>query len=369
MSNTGHGLVGNGFRDNVGQISVGLTYPSEIQATYQLKHIAVHTPSEHTFRDPSGATRKMPLELQLFHQGGLPDGLGDGVAVVAIGFDVAVAAAASSSFLDALRNGGLPQSAGLQTKVNEALPYTLDFAHLFGDTVAAATFWQYNGSLTTPPCDSGVTWFVRDSVLHASGEAISDFDSVVSATQNLHHSTAGVGNARMFQPINGRNVVQLTSEDVSHSRFAAPQPDTGFQEAVKKTAAAQRAADDSLGIASTNSKGAAGTAAAAGGVETLVTQTAYQICGTNLARAEEDLLSAEKRQHNVCAVVDAARVAVNQTMDATARQQAQAVLYQREALCTTMTKNVQGLQKSAEALMTECAHLAPKISQTFSGGR
>ncbi len=54
--------------------------------------------------------------------------------------------------------------------------------------------FSYIGSLTTPPCDEGVSWFVRKQVLELSSEQVEVFTK-------LYRS-----NARPIQPLNGRIV-------------------------------------------------------------------------------------------------------------------------------------------------------------------
>jgi carbonic anhydrase len=56
-------------------------------------------------------------------------------------------------------------------------------------------YFTYEGSLTTPPCTQGVTWFVMKSPVSVSAEQVSMFGGLYPA------------NARPTQPVNGRPVL------------------------------------------------------------------------------------------------------------------------------------------------------------------
>jgi carbonic anhydrase len=53
-------------------------------------------------------------------------------------------------------------------------------------------YYTFPGSLTTPPCSEGVTWFVLVNPNELSGEQIARFGRIYS------------GNARPTQALNGR---------------------------------------------------------------------------------------------------------------------------------------------------------------------
>ncbi|HZZ93771.1 MAG TPA: carbonic anhydrase family protein [Usitatibacter sp.] len=59
---------------------------------------------------------------------------------------------------------------------------------------ASRAYYTFNGSLTTPPCSEGVTWFVLKTPLKASKGQIAEFGKLYPA------------NARPVQPLNGRVV-------------------------------------------------------------------------------------------------------------------------------------------------------------------
>ena len=60
---------------------------------------------------------------------------------------------------------------------------------------ADASYWRYDGSLTTPPCSEGVKWFVLTQ------------PAAVSAEQIAAYTTLHGGNARPVQPMNARKFI------------------------------------------------------------------------------------------------------------------------------------------------------------------
>ncbi|CAN8071562.1 unnamed protein product [Agarophyton chilense] len=64
---------------------------------------------------------------------------------------------------------------------------------------SGSSFISYGGSLTTPPCSEGVTWFVSDKRQTISSSDVNRYRNLVNG--NLY------GNARPVQPLNGRPVL------------------------------------------------------------------------------------------------------------------------------------------------------------------
>lgn len=169
---------------------------------WELEQILIHSPSEHTFEG-----KRVPLELQLVHRKASNSwevqGPGSSYAVLAVGY---IQSDETSELLDALREGGLPTSAGTTVMANRE-PSRLKLEEVMG----TSGFWQYQGSLTAPPCSVGVQWFVRDTALPASGATLRDFQNAVHASASavppgavqLAEEIKG-GNARGFQPTCGR---------------------------------------------------------------------------------------------------------------------------------------------------------------------
>ncbi|KAF5828547.1 carbonic anhydrase [Dunaliella salina] len=66
------------------------------------------------------------------------------------------------------------------------------------------TYWGYDGSLTTPPCDERVKWHVFKEPRTVSVDQLKVFSDVTLAA----HSNATVTNNRVIQPLNGRTVYE-----------------------------------------------------------------------------------------------------------------------------------------------------------------
>ena len=123
-------------------------------ARYELRQLHFHHPAEETVHG-----RSYPLEAHLVHAS--PDGR---LAVVA----VMVAEGAANETIGALWTH-LPSEpekemspAGIAVDAGRLLP---------GDR----GYYTFEGSLTTPPCTEGVTWFVLKNVVEASKAQIGAF--------------------------------------------------------------------------------------------------------------------------------------------------------------------------------------------------
>src|SRR5215510_12434124 len=57
-------------------------------------------------------------------------------------------------------------------------------------------YYHYNGSLTTPPCNEGVAWFVMKTPIEVFAEQVSQFTAVIHQ------------NARPVQPLHDRVVLE-----------------------------------------------------------------------------------------------------------------------------------------------------------------
>lgn len=133
-----------------------------------------HDPSEHHL---DGVT--YPMELHLVHK--RPDG---GLAVVGVLFKDGDANAALEPFF-----------AALPRKKGDEFARSVEFdpaAFLPADRV----HFEYEGSLTTPPCTEGVMWFVMRQPLAASAAQIAALKSAIGE------------NARSIQAANDRPVTE-----------------------------------------------------------------------------------------------------------------------------------------------------------------
>jgi len=140
--------------------------------TYQLKQFHLHAPSEHSIHG-----RPYDMEAHFVHQ----DEAGN-LAVVGV------------MFLTGPRNGLLEKLLPLApTKVHQQTTTPVPFNGAFL-LPRYHDYYHYDGSLTTPPCSEGVSWFVLKYPAYASREQIAFFKSIIQ------------DNARPRQALNGRNI-------------------------------------------------------------------------------------------------------------------------------------------------------------------
>jgi len=140
--------------------------------TWELLQFHMHTASEHTINGAS-----YPMEVHLVHRNQTGE-----LAVVGILFESGSSNAFLSPFLSSLptSKGQTVQSSASYT-VKDVFPTTLGH-------------YQYDGSLTTPPCSQGVNWIVLSEPVTASSAELTLFRSI------MHQ------NNRPVQPLNGRQV-------------------------------------------------------------------------------------------------------------------------------------------------------------------
>lgn len=150
--------------------------------TYELLQFHFHAPSEHTINGHFAAA-----ELHLVHRNNLLDLAVVGV-LVEVGYPV-------NSVIDyILRNA--PQEEGevdLHGKVNakDVLP-------------KGKGYYNYSGSLTTPPCSEGVRWFVLKQPVFVSEEAIHHLHEIIG---EFPHYGGFSNNNRPVRPLNGRVIL------------------------------------------------------------------------------------------------------------------------------------------------------------------
>lgn len=143
--------------------------------SYELKQIHFHSTSDNMIDG-----RSFPLETHFVHA----DKAGN-LAVVAVMHEVGRAnTELGKAWVQMpMKKGG-----------KAALKNTIDAAALLPQN---QQYYRYNGSLTTPPCTEGVSWFVMKSVDTASQEQVDKFMRAM-----LH------ANNRPVQPLNARIIVQ-----------------------------------------------------------------------------------------------------------------------------------------------------------------
>ncbi|RKH16828.1 carbonic anhydrase family protein [Corallococcus sp. CA041A] len=167
MLNTGHTVQFT--YDSGSTVRVGAS-------EYKLAQFHFHTPSEHT---KDGV--EYPLELHLVHT----DANGAPVLVVGVLIEEG---AVNAALFTAFRH--LPRHMGEESVPAGAL---LNASALLPRDKA---FFQYAGSLTTPPCTQGLQWYVMKQPIQMS-------DAQIAAFERLPHLNP---NNRPLQPLNGRTV-------------------------------------------------------------------------------------------------------------------------------------------------------------------
>jgi len=144
---------------------------------YVVDSLHYHTPSEHIV----DGQPPFDAELHIVHK------KGNDLAVIGILLKEGAENPAYQPLLD-----NLPGEEG--TAVNTGV--TINAADLLP---AEQTTYRYSGSLTTPPCTEGVSWFVMTTPVELSAAQLADFQTVFT------------GNARPVQPLNERELVEDTT--------------------------------------------------------------------------------------------------------------------------------------------------------------
>jgi carbonic anhydrase len=139
---------------------------------FELKQFHFHTPSENEINNKS-----YPLEGHFVHAD--KDG---NLAVVAVMFDMGKQNAQLASLIETLPKSDETVELANPFDVKDMLPNY-------------ASYYRFNGSLTTPPCSEGVRWFVLKEA------------KALSADQEKSLSSVMGHNNRPLQPIHARVVL------------------------------------------------------------------------------------------------------------------------------------------------------------------
>jgi carbonic anhydrase len=156
-------------------IQVNITGENTLQSggkTYRLLQFHFHAPSEEAV---SG--RRFPLVAHFVHASAAGE-----LAVIGVLFE---SGAASAQMAPVFAN--LPSEPGKSVELAD----TLDLRSLLPTSLV---HWNFDGSLTTPPCSEGVNWFVLQNRGRLSPDQI-------SAYTRLYPDTA-----RPLQPRHGREI-------------------------------------------------------------------------------------------------------------------------------------------------------------------
>jgi carbonic anhydrase len=172
---------------------VKMTYLNTI---YTLREIEFHTPSEHSF---DGMRAVMEVQFKMDKTGCVTNGKGQCVTPnnnhnpklhLAILFEQGNT---SPEFVERLAG-----AASAATGTPEALIPDMKFRDISVNIHAIlSTYFFYDGSLTTPPCSSKVTWLVVKTVFSVKSEHL-------TMIQNILPNSGS--NARSLQPLNARGL-------------------------------------------------------------------------------------------------------------------------------------------------------------------
>ncbi|MEX8517628.1 MAG: carbonic anhydrase [Leptothrix sp. (in: b-proteobacteria)] len=143
------------------------------EQSYELLQFHFHTPSEEAING-----KRKPLVAHFVHKNAAGQ-----LGVVAVLFDFGASNAAFAPVFE-----HLPAKAGETITVEDL---TLDLAALLP---ADKGYYNFEGSLTTPPCSEGVNWMVLKTPVKLSALQIKSFRRIFNS------------NARPIQPGNGRPI-------------------------------------------------------------------------------------------------------------------------------------------------------------------
>jgi carbonic anhydrase len=180
VKNTGHGTM---------QVSMpeGVDYYLRGQR-HRLLQFHFHTPSEHTLDG-----RHLAMELHLVHKN-LETG---NLAVLGVFIEAGEGWMPHPVIAEAMRSA--PRAAGVETPLQRAISLRTLLPNA-READGRRPYVNYSGSLTTPPCSTGVDWYVFLDPLQVEAEQIVDF---------MYYAGSGARpgvNARPPQPIGDRQL-------------------------------------------------------------------------------------------------------------------------------------------------------------------
>jgi carbonic anhydrase len=145
---------------------------------FALLHYELHTPSEHTI---DGVAYDMEMELVHRNSEGK-------IAIVSLLFRAGDENPVLAPLLD-----NAPEER--TTELLRVSGVVIDLPKLVPE---GAAYFQYEGSLTTPPCTEGARWYVMEKILSASDEQIERVAEL-----------AGGPTQRPVEPLHGRQVIRF----------------------------------------------------------------------------------------------------------------------------------------------------------------
>jgi len=214
LVNDGH-TVGVTFPETY-KGGIGLSSKATVHEMFQdanffrVYKLQIHSPAEHLYNG-----ERYPIEVQLIHQNPITQQTGVLSAMFAEGVN-------RSTLLDGIMEHGLPEHELDEVNFNtEAAPILAsrgagsigirltelvsDWSGLHPEPGGMIT---YNGSLSEPPCETGVRWWVRNGAKSASLDQIR---KLAALTKRLNGPN---GNARELQQTNNRKAELMAMVDI-----------------------------------------------------------------------------------------------------------------------------------------------------------
>lgn len=182
---------------------------------YDMYEMVIHIGSEHRLYNI-----KYDMEVQIYYKAITPGYIRKSAA---LGILYKITPSATNLFFDKDINIlDLPDKYESEKEIS----CDIDMNHLFmlneRDTFKEFSYYQYEGSITAPPCREDTTWYIvadplpisyttvetiKDAVKTLNEESLSD---LLMATENIIDESFQE-NVRNIQPINGRNVYYYES--------------------------------------------------------------------------------------------------------------------------------------------------------------
>mmetsp|Transcript_77120 Transcript_77120/g.200561 ORF Transcript_77120/g.200561 Transcript_77120/m.200561 type:complete len:449 (+) Transcript_77120:212-1558(+) len=187
---------GHGLRFDVQPNQIDLGFVKIGAKEYVASEYIFHAPSEHSM---DGAV--FPLELQIYN-----DASDAGTVAIAIFFREGRSNPLLADLRTSMKDSGptwtvkYGRGVGLVTG-NFTAAFNLEALIPKGNAARERSFYNYKGSLTQPPCTTGVDWWVLSSPITASREEIRFVRSAIYGSRSTKH-----GNARATMPLGERTV-------------------------------------------------------------------------------------------------------------------------------------------------------------------
>ena len=189
-------------------------------AVYEAKEILIHTPSEHTING-----KYYDMEVQIIHYG---VSKGDIDKQVSLSFLFKSKPGVLNKFFEKLDYYNLPNPIDQSKFINNELfiPHLLDLND-DDDSISmkSFSFYQYNGSLSLPPCTERTTVLVASEPIEMSSTTIALFKEALRVPDTINENgQVFLGDLeekfsnRAIQQLNGREV-----EYYNHLKYGCPE--------------------------------------------------------------------------------------------------------------------------------------------------